>query len=169
MDTGEATFTAWARMHQARLVRSAFLLSGSQPQAEDLVQETLIKVAERWSRLEHENPEAYARKVLFNSFVSWRRLKRNSTPAVAASRDLAEPDHSARIVQRESLIAALAHLTKKQRSVLVLRYFEDLSEQQTAEVLGVTVGTVKSHSAAALTRLRSVTTKWEDQDASERI
>lgn len=146
-------FTEWAAGCQRSLLRSAYLLTGDLHRAQDLVQEALVKVALRWSRLRDGNPTAYARKVVVNDNVSWWRRRRDT---VGADPDDSVPDGvssdpvTALVVRR-----ALMRLTPAQRAVLVLRHFDDLSERDTAEVLGVSVGTVKSQNAAALARLRT--------------
>jgi RNA polymerase sigma-70 factor (sigma-E family) len=150
----EATFTAWAQSRQRRLVHSATLLTGDRQRAEDLVQEALLKLALRWSRLRDGNPDAYALTVVFRDNASWWRRRRpiivEEVPEVAvlAGSHLAE--------DRLIVLQALDCLTTKQRAVLILRFYDDLSERRTAEILGVGVGTVKSQSAAALARLRAV-------------
>jgi len=149
MDEGE--FTEWAAGCQRQLVRSAYLLTGDLQHAEDLVQEALVKVALRWSRLRAGNPTGYARKIIVRDNISrWRRRRGEvlveARAGVATSSD---PD-TAMVVRR-----ALGRLTQRQRAVVVLRHFDDLSERETAELLGVSVGTVKSQNAAALARLRA--------------
>ena len=131
-------------------MRSAYLLTGDLYRAEDLVQEALVKVALRWSRLRSSNPTAYARTIIVRDNISWWRRQRDFP--TSSVRELAEvsTDAEAALVVR----SALARLTPKQRAVVVLRHFEDLSEQDTAAALGVSVGTVKSQLSAALARLR---------------
>ena len=144
-------FVAWVTGHRTRLLRSAYLLTGDLAHAEDLVQEAVIKVAERWGRLRLGHPTAYARTIIVHDHASWwrrRRETRRPTPGRWPRRP--ETDHAGRSV----LLAALAELPRRQRAVVVLRYFDDLTERETAEVLDVTVGTVKSQAHAALTRLR---------------
>lgn len=149
-DSGDAEFTEWAAGCQHQLLRSAYLLTGDLHRAEDLVQEALTKVALRWRRLRTGNPTAYARTVLVHDNVSWWR--RNRRERIGDPRDGGEspPDTEATIVVRR----ALGRLTPKQRAVVVLRWFDDLTERETAQALGVSVGTVKSQNAAALARLR---------------
>lgn len=146
-------FSAWAAGAEAALLRSAYLLTGDLHRAEDLVQEALVKVALRWRRLRGGHPAAYARRVIARDHVSlWRRNGREvpvGEPAVAESAVSTDPD-AVLVVQR-----ALARLTPAQRAVVVLRHFDDLTERETAEVLGVAVGTVKSQNAVALARLRT--------------
>lgn len=147
----EQEFTAWAAGTERRLLRSAFLLTGDLHRAEDLVQEALVKVAMRWDRLREGNPTAYARTIIVRDNVSWWRRRREVpvdevAPTAAVSSD---PD-AAMVVRR-----ALARLTPGQRAVVVLRHFDDLSVEETAVILRVAPGTVKSQNAAALARLRA--------------
>ncbi|GEB17002.1 SigE family RNA polymerase sigma factor [Pimelobacter simplex] len=146
-------FTAWAAGAEQALLRSAYLLTGDLHRAEDLVQEALVKVALRWRRLRAGHPTAYARRIIANDHISlWRRHGREVPVAAlhdGASAVSSDPE-AVLVVQK-----ALARLTPSQRAVVVLRHFDDLSEQETAEALGVSVGTVKSQNAAALTRLRT--------------
>ena len=145
-------FVAWVAGHRTRLLRSAYLLTGDRAQAEDLVQEAVIKVAERWGRLRAGHPTAYARTVIVHDHASWWR-RRRETPSADPVRDRAHPETDD--AGRSVLLTALGGLPRRQRAVIVLRYFDDLTERETAEALGVTVGTVKSQAHAALRRLRS--------------
>ena len=147
----EQEFTEWAAGCERALLRSAYLLTGDLQRAEDLVQEALVKVALRWARLRDGNPTAYARTVIVRQNISWWRRRRETVTAVPYDGSGVSNDPEAALVVRR----ALARLTPAQRAVLVLRHFDDLSERDTAEVLGVSVGTVKSQNAAALARLRS--------------
>jgi RNA polymerase sigma-70 factor (sigma-E family) len=149
-------FAAFARSCQARLLRAAYLICGDRHLAEDLLQSALVKVALRWSQLRDGQPEAYIRAVLYRDAVSWwRRQRREIT--VAAPPDVRAPDTGGDEVPLRVVFArALARLTPKQRAVLVLRFFEDHSEARTAQVLGVSIGTVKSQTAVALRRLREL-------------
>ncbi len=142
-------FEEFVATRGAALQRSAYLLTGDHHLAQDLVQTALMAAAGRWERI-HTSPEAYVRRSIFTANVSrWRRLRfteqelRNDVPAVANGPD-----------SRVALRAALDRLTAKQRAVLVLRFYEDLTEVQTAKVLGVSPGTVKSTTRQALARLR---------------
>ena len=152
--TGEREeFTAWARARQGNLLRAAMLLTGDAHAAEDLVQEALAKVAARWPRLRHGSPDAFARKVMYHDSISaWRRRRREVLVAVDV--DVPTAPGTAGSDRRRELMAALAELTPRQRAVVVLRYFDDLPERDTAAVLGVSVGTVKSQTHLALRRLR---------------
>lgn len=157
MPAQELGFDAWAAAHERRLLRSAYLLTGDLHRAQDLVQEALIKVALRWPRLRDGDPLAYARRVVARDHVSWWRRWRRETVGGAGAGDAADDICAASSDPDVALVVAraLARLTVAQRAVLVLRHFDDLTERQTAAVLGVSVGTVKSQNAAALARLRT--------------
>lgn len=152
MDNDRESFDAWAAATQHSLLRTATLLTGDHHRAEDLVQEALTKVALRWRRLRDEHPSAYARQVIVRDNISWwRRNRREPVHQVEAP---SIPSASLVVDRRLVLQQALARLTPRQRAVVVLRYYDDLSETQTAEVMGVSVGTVKSQTHLALRRLR---------------
>lgn len=153
MPTDEESFHRWAGERQLALLRSAVLLTGDPHRAEDLVQEALTKVALRWRRLRDGNPEAYARQVIVRDNISAWRKRRREVVRDAEPRATV-PDHAPASERRLVLDRALATLTPRQRAVVVLRYFDDLTERATADVLGVSVGTVKSQTHLALTRLR---------------
>ncbi|QLQ17055.1 MAG: SigE family RNA polymerase sigma factor [Micropruina sp.] len=149
----EAGFTRWAQAHQRSLLRSAYLLSGDAGQAEDLVQEALLKVALRWSRLAGENPLAYARQIIYRDQVSWwRRRRTGERPMASVPERATQPANQER---RLLLLDALARLAPRQRQVLVMRYFDDLTEKDCAFVLGISVGTVKRAAHDALAALRT--------------
>jgi RNA polymerase sigma-70 factor (sigma-E family) len=152
-DTAPGDFVAWVGGARGPLTRSAYLVTGSEALADDLVQEAMIKVARRWSRLRTGNPTAYARTIIHRDHVTWWRRRRRESP-VADPIERVSP-HDADLVERRILVHdALGGLTRRQRAVLVLRYFDDLTERETAAVLGVSVGTVKSQTSVALHRLR---------------
>lgn len=157
-------FEAWVHARQGGLARSALMLAGDVQLAEDLVQETLARVAQRWTRLaRHGDPDGYAQRVLHNVAIdAWRRRQRRPREVASAAH---LPDRPANTVgERGDLVVdrriilrdALARLTPKQRAVLVLRYYDDLTEVQTAAVLGCSPNTVKSQARQALARLREL-------------
>ncbi|HYJ68871.1 MAG TPA: SigE family RNA polymerase sigma factor [Nocardioidaceae bacterium] len=154
MVTGdEASFTAWATARQHALMRTAYLLTGDWQRAEDLLQDALTKVALRWSRLESGQPEAYARTILTRDNISWWRRRGREVVVEAPPEPPASNDAVAS--ERRMLVTeALSHLTAKQRAIVVLRFYEDLSVPQTAQTLGISEGTVKSQTHAALARMR---------------
>ncbi len=142
------------------LLRTAHLITWDASEAEDLVQECLLKVARRWPRVRRmEQPLAYARRVLINltfDGAERRSRRRVELDAAAVVLDRPERDVLAAIDTREELLDALARLTPRQRAVLVLRYFNDLTETEAAAVLGCSPGTVKSNASRGLARLREV-------------
>ena len=151
-------FAQYVRARQHRLLRAAFLVCGDVQLAEDLLQGAFVKLATRWERLRNENPDAYVRKILYRDAVSsWRKTRRETVSIFPdLDRQRTEPDRSTSAGERLDLLRALGQLTPKQRAVVVLRFFEDRSEADTADALGVSVGTVKSQTHAALARLRTL-------------
>ena len=135
------------------LHRTAVLLTRHQASAEDLVQTALAKAWRAWGRIDGDR-EAYVRRIIVNEFASgWRRRWRGEVPT-AELPEPAQAGHDESVAVRAVLIAALATLPPRQRAVVVLRFFHDCTEAQTAEALGVSVGTVKSQTAKALASLR---------------
>jgi RNA polymerase sigma-70 factor (sigma-E family) len=147
-------FDAFVAARSPALLRSAYLLCGDRGRAEDLVQTALAKVWLRWDRVgAMDHVEAYVRRVLFSGYVAWWRRGRREV-AVADVPDGRRLDHAGGVGDRTDVTAALRRLPKGQRAVVVLRFYEDMTEAQAAEVLGCSVGTVKSQTARALARLR---------------
>jgi len=148
-------FDEFVVTRSSRLLRTAFLLTRDWALAEDLLQTALAKSWFAWGRLD-DNPEPYVRKVLVNTYASWwRRRWRAETPTESLPDSQAHgPDPTAQVDDRDELWQALGRLPRRQQAVIVLRYFEDLTEAQTADVLGVSTGTVKSQTSKALARLR---------------
>ena len=139
-----------------RLVRTAYVLTGDYARAEDLVQTALAAAWPRWSSLERQDaPELYVRKIMVNTFLRWRQRRWNGEIATARlPEQAAYGDVFAQVDARQALLAALDRLPARQRAVVVLRYFADQTETQTATAMGCSVGAVKSHAAKALARLR---------------
>lgn len=145
-------FEDYVAARRPGLVRTAYLLTGSHHEAEDLVQATLLKVVPKWPRIA-DHPEPYVRKVLSREAISrWRRRRWREVTTDLLPETPAEGPAGA----DEDLRRALLGLSPRQRAVIVLRYYEDLTEQQTADRLGIRRGTVKSHARDALARLREV-------------
>jgi RNA polymerase sigma-70 factor (sigma-E family) len=151
----EGEFAQFVREHQAALFRTAYLLHGDYQRAEDAVQSAFAKTYLRWSRVRSmEHPRAYVRKILVNDATSWwrrrsshERVSMDDAPMPVPVVDDDAPTHTA-------TWQAILRLPPRQRAVIVLRYYEDLSEEQIAETLGCSRGTVKSQASAALTSLR---------------
>ena len=140
------------------LQRFGYALTGDWALAEDLLQTAFARAYPRWSRIQRDDPEAYVRKIMLNTWSSWwRRRWRGEVPSGQLP-DAAGPDHYSSVDSRQALRAALAKLPPRQRAVVVLRYHQDLSEAQVAALLGVTAGTVKSQAAKALATLREQAT-----------
>jgi RNA polymerase sigma-70 factor (sigma-E family) len=156
----DAEFGAYMAARQPSLLRTAYLLTGDRHTAEDLVQASLAKLYLSWDKVQRrELVDGYVRRILVNENNSlWRRAwkKREvSTDTVpeagSADAPLNERDHA----QGPALWAFVQTLPRKQRAVIVLRYYEDLSEAETAEVLGISVGTVKSQASRAIASMRA--------------
>lgn len=138
------------------LLRSAWLLSGNWASAEDLVQTSLLKSWRHWDAIKSDAPEYYVRRVLMNTFLSGQRRRWTRERPMAELPEKVAVDEVSAIELRHAIWGALSGLPAKQRAVVVLRYFNDLSEAQTAQVLDCSVGTVKSQTSRALAKLRSV-------------
>jgi RNA polymerase sigma-70 factor (sigma-E family) len=154
-DSGEDSFREFVAARWRPLLRTAYLLTGDAGRAEDLLQTALARLWLHWSRVEHGAPEAYVRKILATTSASWWRRRWHGELPTAILPDPVSPDDLAdRAAMRDELRVALAALSPRQRAVIVLRYADDLSEQQVAEALGVSVGTVKTLASRGLARLR---------------
>jgi RNA polymerase sigma-70 factor (sigma-E family) len=140
-----------------QLSRLAYLLTGNHHAAEDLLQTALTKVVARWPKVaRYERPVQYVHRVMLNEYISgWRRRQKLVEQSTDAIPDPAGGDDTESTVRRVLLTRALAQLTAKQRAVVVLRYYHDLTESQTAAELRCSVGTVKSQTHRALARLRA--------------
>jgi RNA polymerase sigma-70 factor (sigma-E family) len=155
----DADFTVFVAASSRRLLRTAFLITGDSDSAQDLLQTALERTYLRWGHIRRrELPEAYVRRVMVNAAIdSWRATRALRTVRLDESQlpALADPTLDG-VAARDALLACVRELPVRQRAVLVLRYFDDLSETETARVLGCSVGTVKSQHARALARLREL-------------
>jgi RNA polymerase sigma-70 factor (sigma-E family) len=155
VDSATPTYEEYVAARWSALYRTAYLLTGAHADAEDLAQATLVKAYLSWSKVAGAaSPDAYVRRILTNTFVSGRRPLRiarerlvDSVPEIQASDGID--------LDRLQLWPHIASLPPKQRAVIVLRYYEDLSEQQIADALGCSTGTVKSNASLALRSLRT--------------
>jgi RNA polymerase sigma-70 factor (sigma-E family) len=149
-------FREFAAGRGAALSRVAYLLTGNHQLAEDLLQEALARTAARWRQVESGgNPEAYVRKVMLNQLRSWLRRRRYAqVPLDAVADPVTDPDVAGRVSLQLTMARVLASLPPRQRAVLYLRFYEDLSEADTAGMLGCSVGTVKRHAHDGLAALR---------------
>lgn len=149
-------FREFVAARQRALLRSAWLLTGDWHAAEDLVQSALAKTWPRWHSIARQDqPELYVRRVIVNTHATWWRRKwRNELPTGDLP-ETAGTDEFSTADTRAALRAALAALPPRQRATVVLRYFDDLTEEQTAAVLGCSIGAVKSQTSRALAKLRT--------------
>lgn len=153
-DTQE--FCEFVTARSAALFRVAYLILGDYQLAQDLVQESLAKTYVAWPRL-HDvtNAEAYTRRVIATTAISWRRRRGfHERPAEHLADEVVARDHAAAVVVHDVLWAHLLELPPRQRAAIVLRHYVDLSEAQTAATMGCSIGTVKSSVSAGLRRLR---------------
>ncbi len=150
-DFDEFAYAAWPRLRW-----SAYLITGDQHLAEDLAQTALVKTYAAWSRVRRDDAHAYARKVLVNANIDRLRRRRftevgdESLPALPGASD------DGRVDDRDELARVLAPLSPRERKIVVLRYYFDLSEDAVATELGVSIGTVKSTASRALAKLRDM-------------
>jgi RNA polymerase sigma-70 factor (sigma-E family) len=154
------TFEEFAAARLPALLRYAHMLSGDPHEAQDLVQDTLVRVQLKWWRVRRaDRPELYVRRMLTNVYLGsrrharWKRDVLTDDPGTAGGNP-ATPDPAARTVERDEMWLLLARLPRQQRAVLVLRYYEGLTDDDIAEVLGCAVGTVRGYASRALATLR---------------
>ena len=162
----DAEFTAYLQARQPSLLRTAYLLTGDRHAAEDLVQETLVRAAQHWARVDPATADAYVRRILYTRSVDAWRWRRHQPDPVG---DAAHPENAHRLAEhadavdaRLTLAEALRRLTPRQRAVLVARFYEDRTEVDAARVLGCSVSTVKSQTRHALERLRVLAPELAD-------
>jgi RNA polymerase sigma-70 factor (sigma-E family) len=176
MDLSHRSFDAFVQQHARELLRTASVITWDDDQAQDLTQECLLRLARHWPRVRRmQSPLAYARRTLVNLALDDRRRAarlREIAPAPAADRrdnhrptepvDLSAEAAIDALGQRAELLAAFAELSPQQRTVLMLRYFNDLSEAQVAELLECSTGTVKSSASRGLAKLRELLSETTD-------
>ncbi len=157
----ERRFREFVSARSPALMRLGYLLTGGdQHAAEDLLQTVLAKAAARWSHI--DDPEPYVRQAMYRQQVSWWRLGRRRETVVANAPDVAGRDEAHAADLKLVLRAALARLTPRQRAMIVLRYVEDLPENEVARVMSCSVGTVRSTTNRSLARLRTVAPELAD-------
>lgn len=149
------------------LLHTAILLAGSRAGGEDLLQSALERLVSRWKKIE-DSPEGYVRTTLYNLAVDgWRReTSWRARLGLIATHD-AVPDEATAVDDRDAIIRLLHQLTPRQRTVIVLRYWEDLTEAQTAKAMGCRVGTVKATTSRALQRLRELSAPVDDPPSAQ--
>jgi len=151
------SFEEYVSARTGQLHRFAYVLCGDRHLAEDLVQDVLARALRRWRRIEVEHPDAYLRAAIVRAHLSWRRRRASTerTFAEPPEPDGPAPDFTHHVALRDELWALLAGLSRTQRAVLVLRFYEDLDDGRIAEVLGCAQVTVRVHASRALERLRA--------------
>lgn len=156
MRSHDREYAEFVRARGTSLLRTAHLIARSPAQAEDLLQTSLTKTYLAWPRLrDPAAAEAYTRRVLATSAVSWWRQKRNRLEHPTETLpDIGVEHPAAQLAERQAIMSALRQLSTQQRTVLVLRYYEDLTEAEIAQTLGVSTGSVKRHASRGLARLR---------------
>lgn len=149
-------FRAYVAARSGALLGTATLLTGDRALAEDLVQTALAKTYLAWERVRRrEAVDAYCRRVLVTTYATWWRRKWRGEVPTGRLPDSAGPDPYGQVDESLPLRAALARLPRRMRAVVVLRYWDDLPEAEVAELLGCSVGTVKSQASRALAKLRA--------------
>ena len=165
----EEAFVQFVQERHASLCRTAFLLTGNHHTAEDAVQSTLVKVYAAWPRVRRaERPVAYVQRMLANEVVSMHRPGRAGEVPTERPQDLPgarwQVGPEDRVVDAQVVWQALGMLSERQRAVVVLRYYADLTEAEIAETLGIAAGTVKAHAHAALAALAALGATYRDGD-----
>lgn len=154
MRAHDEEFRAFVHARSGRLFGAALLLTGSRSEAEELLQASLAKTFVAWPRIRHHGAaDAYVRRTMVNTRTNaWKRRSRETLTDLVPEQ--AVPDHAPQVVNREAVLGALRTLPRRQRAAVVLRYYEQLTEAEAAEVLGTSVGTIKSATSRGLARLR---------------
>jgi RNA polymerase sigma-70 factor (sigma-E family) len=146
----------FVRARYPQLLRRGYLLTGSQLAAEDLVQEALARCCAAWRRHPVTEPDAYVQRVMVNVLISRSRLRRFHEEATADVPEVRSSDPTSQHADRDVVWRALQETAPRQRAVLVLRFYEGMTESEIATCLDVTVGTVRSQTAKGLARLRAL-------------
>lgn len=153
----DAEFSAYVEARGRAWERYAYALTGDAHRAQDLVQTVLLQAYRRWSRISGvEQPDAYIRRMLTNGYLDWRRRRGNAeVPLEEIPENESGSDLAVGVVDRDELQRALLELSPHQRTVLVLRHVEGADDEAIAEMLGCSVGTVRSHAARGKARVRA--------------
>lgn len=153
--SAEAEFRSFVVTRWPRMLRTAYLLTGHHQDAEDLVQAALAKAYTKWDRVQRaRDPDAYVWRIMINTNVDRMRSFKSGEWLTSWFPEAGTPDGAEQVVERRVLLEALRRLPPRQRATVVLRYLEDRSETEVAELLGTRVGTVRSQTASALGKLR---------------
>jgi RNA polymerase sigma-70 factor (sigma-E family) len=155
MDDDQDGFTVFVIDHEQRLLGTAYLLTGDFGHAQDLLQATRVKTYRHWSRVRGaDHPLAYVRQIMVNTQLSWRRRLTLTEVVTDAIPDRSQDDLQATQAIKDEVRRALLRLAPRTRAVIVLRYYEDLTEAETARLLGCSVSTVNTHTARGIAALR---------------
>lgn len=155
----------FVRARYPQLLRRAYLLTGSQLAAEDLVQEALARCCAAWRRRPVSEPDAYVHRVMVNALISRSRLRRFREEVTADVPDGGASDLTSQHADRDAVWRALLATPPRQRAVLVLRFYEGMTESEIADCLEITVGTVRSQTAKGLARLRELAPTIRTEDS----
>lgn len=168
MRSHDVEYADFVRARGTALLRTAHLLASNPSHAEDLLQISLTKTYLAWTRLRDPAlAEAYTRRVMANASMSWWRQKKNRLEQPTETLPERGVDHQAEtIAERDAIVSALRQLPRQQRAVIVLRFYEDQSEAQIADALGISTGSVKSHAARGVARLRALLGDTDDVTTS---
>ena len=152
-----ADYEDFVHAHLSRLLRYATMLTGEREQAADLVQDVLVKAYRRWSRIsDADHPDRYVLRMVTNGYLSWRRSRMARLITTSDLPDEVRPDDFASDhAVREDMWQRLARLPRRQRAVMVLRYYEQLADAEIADLLGCAQATVRAHAHKAMTTLRN--------------
>jgi RNA polymerase sigma-70 factor (sigma-E family) len=149
------SFREYVTARSGSLLRTAYLLTGNRADAEDLVQAALAKTYQAWDRIEDTRAlDGYVRRAMVNTHISWWRRRRLDEYPTDEIPDQPVADHAAGSDLQDTLRRAVARLPQRMRAAVVLRYYEDMSEAEVADALGVSLGTVKSTVSRAVAKLR---------------
>ncbi|GAA3177028.1 SigE family RNA polymerase sigma factor [Blastococcus jejuensis] len=168
----DEAFSEFVRAHGPSLLRTARLLTGDRSRGEDLTQSALARAYAQWAKVERADvPVAYVRKLLVNTHLSWRRLLSNTERVIETVPDRSDgADLQAAHAAVDEMRTALLHLSPRVRTAVVLRYFDDLSEAETARLMGCSVSTVNKHVGSGLRALRTLLAPQPDPaQASRRL
>jgi len=160
-------FTEFVEARSPSLFRTAYLMVGDHQLAQDLLQEALVKTLVAWPRLrDRPHVDAYTRRIIVTTSISWRRRRSFHERPSHALPERVGPDPVDAAVTHDLVISALLTVPPRQRAAIVLRYYDDLTEAQTAEAMGCSVGAVKSQVSAGLKRMREALGRDLDESAS---
>ena len=155
-DESHPTFDAFVAARGSAMLRHAYVLTGDRHLAEDLVQETLAHLYRRWDKVAAStSPEAYVRTSVTRQFLSWRRRRSSTERVTDELPEAPDPrDAGARVAGADAVWRALATLPRKQRAILALRFYDDQSDVQIAEILGISASNVRAQASRGISALR---------------